>query len=55
MEVGKSYEIHYVHSSAGMDANETDDVNADSLGDGLGGTGRPAEESFYIFFRALVG
>ncbi|CAJ1430903.1 unnamed protein product [Effrenium voratum] len=37
VEVGKSYEIHYVHSSAGMDANETDDVNADNLADGLGG------------------
>ena len=43
VEVGKSYEIHYVHSSAGMDANDTDDVNADSLSDGLGGKGERKE------------
>eukprot|EP00490_Sorites_sp_Unknown_P017687 CAMPEP_0114671676 /NCGR_PEP_ID=MMETSP0191-20121206/41534_1 /TAXON_ID=126664 /ORGANISM="Sorites sp." /LENGTH=379 /DNA_ID=CAMNT_0001932033 /DNA_START=45 /DNA_END=1184 /DNA_ORIENTATION=- len=37
VEVGKSYEVHYVHSSAGMDADATDGVNADDLADGLGG------------------
>ncbi|CAE7549277.1 unnamed protein product [Symbiodinium sp. CCMP2592] len=37
VQVGKSYEIHYVHSSAGMDNNATDDMNADLLADGLGG------------------
>eukprot|EP00439_Symbiodinium_sp_Y106_P056903 s828_g8.t1 len=37
VQVGKSYEIHYVHSSAGMDNNPTDDMNADLLADGLGG------------------
>ena len=36
--VGKSYEIHYVHSSAGTDADPTDAVNADLLADGLGGS-----------------
>jgi len=37
VQVGKSYEIHYVHSSAGMDNNATDEINADLLADGLGG------------------
>jgi len=37
VEVGKSYEVHYVHSSAGVDADLTDDVNVDDLADGLGG------------------
>jgi len=38
--VGKSYEIHYVHSSAGFDAEallEADMEQADLLADGLGG------------------
>ena len=35
--VGKSYEIHYVHSTAGVDANSSDDSNSDDLSDGLGG------------------
>ena len=35
--VGKSYEIHYVHSTAGVDANTSDDRNSDDLSDGLGG------------------
>ena len=35
--VGKSYEIHYVHSTAGVDANPEDDSNSDDLSDGLGG------------------
>lgn len=38
VEVGKSYEVHYVHSSAGVDADMTDGINADDLADGLGGT-----------------
>eukprot|EP00439_Symbiodinium_sp_Y106_P073035 s723_g13.t1 len=38
VQVGKSYEIHYVHSSAGMDNNATDEINADLLADGLGGS-----------------
>ena len=37
VEVGQSYEVHYVHSSAGVDADATDGVNADDLADGLGG------------------
>eukprot|EP00438_Fugacium_kawagutii_P036632 Skav236135 [mRNA] locus=scaffold5710:35:502:- [translate_table: standard] len=36
VEVGKSYEVHYVHSSAGVDVDMTDGVNADDLADGLG-------------------
>lgn len=40
VEVGKSYEVHYVHSSAGVDVDMTDDVNADDLADGLGGRER---------------
>ena len=35
--VGKSYEIHYVHSTAGVDANTSDGRNSDDLSDGLGG------------------
>lgn len=35
--VGKSYEIHYVHSTAGVDANSSDNSNSDDLSDGLGG------------------
>ena len=38
-QVGKSYEIHYVHSSAGTDVDPTDAINADLLADGLGGSG----------------
>ena len=37
VQVGKSYEVHYVHSSAGTDHNASDDMNADLLADGLGG------------------
>jgi len=37
VQVGKSYEIHYVHSSAGRDNNPADAINADLLADGLGG------------------
>ena len=45
VEVGQSYEVHYVHSSAGVDADATDGVNADDLADGLGGMPR----SFTMF------
>ena len=38
VQVGKSYEVHYVHSSAGSDYNASDDITADLLADGLGGT-----------------
>ena len=37
VQVGKSYEVHYVHSSAGVDSDMTDGINADDLADGLGG------------------
>jgi len=37
VEVGKSYEIHYVHSSAGYSAEEADSASIDALDDGLGG------------------
>lgn len=37
MAVGNSYEVHYVHSSAGVDANDDPTINADNLADGLGG------------------
>ena len=35
--VGKSYEIHYVHSSAGYDSEHLKDVDIDLMNDGLGG------------------
>ena len=38
VQVGKSYEVHYVHSSAGTDNDASDGMNADLLADGLGGT-----------------
>jgi len=37
VEVGKSYEIHYVHSSAGYHASEIVDASQDAMDDGLGG------------------
>ncbi|CAE7024611.1 unnamed protein product [Symbiodinium natans] len=37
VQVGKSYEVHYVHSSAGTDNDASDGMNADLLADGLGG------------------
>jgi len=35
--VGKSYEIHYVHSSAGYDAEHLKGADIDLMNDGLGG------------------
>jgi len=35
--VGKSYEIHYVHSSAGYDQDTKGDAGVDGIDDGLGG------------------
>jgi len=35
--VGKSYEIHYVHSSAGYDSEHLKNVDIDLMNDGLGG------------------
>jgi len=35
--VGKSYEIHYVHSSAGYDAEHLKGADVDLMNDGLGG------------------
>jgi len=35
--VGYSYEVHYVHSSAGYSAQHTADASADNMDDGLGG------------------
>merc|ERR1711865_1253280 len=35
--VGKSYEIHYVHSSAGYDADHLEGADIDLMNDGLGG------------------
>jgi len=35
--VGKTYEVHYVHSSAGYTAEDIKDVDIDLLDDGLGG------------------
>lgn len=37
VEVGKSYELHYVHSSAGYTAAELEGSNIDGIADGLGG------------------
>jgi len=37
VQVGKSYEVHYVHSSAGYDAEDLKNADADLMGDGLGG------------------
>lgn len=37
VQVGKSYEIHYVHSSAGYHQAELQNVAADGIDDGLGG------------------
>ncbi|CAE7569572.1 unnamed protein product [Symbiodinium natans] len=37
VQVGKSYEVHYVHSTAGTDNDASDNMNADLLADGLGG------------------
>lgn len=35
-EVGKSYEVHYVHSSAGYDKEDIEGMDLDLLDDGLG-------------------
>lgn len=35
--VGHSYEVHYVHSSAGYDSEDLSDAYIDSVNDGLGG------------------
>jgi len=37
VEVGKSYEVHYVHSSAGYSPNDFEGVEEDLISDGLGG------------------
>jgi hypothetical protein len=37
MEVGKSYEVHYVHSSAGYHPSEIVNADQDAMDDGLGG------------------
>jgi hypothetical protein len=37
MEVGKSYEVHYVHSSAGYSEAMLADADIDGIEDGLGG------------------
>lgn len=37
VQVGKSYEVHYVHSSAGYTAEELADAEVDGIDDGLGG------------------
>jgi len=37
VEVGKSYEVHYVHSSAGYTAEELEGAGIDGIDDGLGG------------------
>ncbi|CAE7237597.1 unnamed protein product [Symbiodinium natans] len=38
VQVGKSYEVHYVYSTAGTDNDPSDSMNADLVADGLGGT-----------------
>eukprot|EP00438_Fugacium_kawagutii_P033066 Skav220248 [mRNA] locus=scaffold4467:25103:28283:- [translate_table: standard] len=52
VEVGKSYEVHYVHSSAGVDVDMTDGVNADDLADGLGG--REGKVCQHTFARKML-
>jgi len=37
VSVGKSYEVHYVHSSAGYDAEDLKNADKDLMDDGLGG------------------
>jgi len=37
VEVGKTYEVHYVHSSAGYRSQNLQGADADSIADGLGG------------------
>jgi len=37
VQVGKSYEVHYVHSSAGYSAEDLNGVDIDGIDDGLGG------------------
>jgi hypothetical protein len=37
VEVGKTYEVHYVHSSAGYAPEDIDDADVDGIEDGLGG------------------
>jgi len=37
LEVGKTYEVHYVHSSAGYNPDDTTMADEDLLADGLGG------------------
>jgi hypothetical protein len=37
VEVGKTYEVHYVHSSAGYSAEDIADADVDGIEDGLGG------------------
>jgi len=36
-QVGKSYEVHYVHSSAGFHPEDLDGADSDLIADGLGG------------------
>ena len=54
VEVGKSYEVHYVHSSAGVDADMTDGINADDLADGLGGTAKGNMLALYLLGTSLT-
>jgi len=37
LEIGKSFEVHYVHSSAGYSADDLAGVDIDGIDDGLGG------------------
>jgi len=37
VQVGKSYEVHYVHSSAGYTSEELEGADQDGIDDGLGG------------------
>ena len=53
VEVGKSYEVHYVHSSAGVDADMTDGINADDLADGLGGAAKKSVSDCFGMFQEV--